>query len=174
MNRYTTPWLIVLLTIVPTRADPPAATWKNPLVKKGYLNSPLVETTPFVFRDRLYLAENYQAFVDSAEKKLGADSHKDCIRIRDLDKDEIVSIALREHTFGTVLVWKDRAYAFASKYVPGKPWRTCTSVSMTSSVDLLTWTKPQTVLEAEPGEQIFVTLHPSAAPFGGSGGRLPV
>jgi alpha-L-fucosidase len=146
---------LLAMTALCVHAEPAAMPWKNPLVKKGYLNSPLVETTPFVFRDRLYLAENYQAFVDSAEKKLGADSHKDCLRIRDVDRNEVVSVALREHTFGTVFVWNDRAYAFASKYVPGKPWRTCTSGSMTSSADLLTWTEPRTVLEAEPGEQVF-------------------
>ena len=132
-----------------------ASDWKNPLVKKGYLNSPLVETTPFVFHRRLYLAENYQAFVDSPGKKLGEDSERDALRIRDVETGELVSVALREHTFGTAFVWEDRVYVFAAKYVKGKPWRTATSVSMTSSADLKTWSEPKTVLQAEGAEQIF-------------------
>ena len=146
-------WL--LAGAAPARAQAVAAPWAHPLVKKGYLNSPLVETTPFVFHDRLYLAENYQAFVDSDTKALGADSEKDCLRIRDLETGRVVSVALTRHTFGSVFVHDGRAYAFASKYVPGKPWRTATSVSMTSSADLKTWSEPRVVLEAEPGEQIF-------------------
>jgi alpha-L-fucosidase len=129
--------------------------WKNPLVKKGYLNSPLVETTPFVFHDRLYVAENYQAFVDSPGKTLGEDSRKDALRIRDVETGQVVSVALREHAFGTVFVFGDEAYAFSARCTPGKPWRTCTSVSMTHSADLKTWSEPRTVLEAEPGEQVF-------------------
>jgi alpha-L-fucosidase len=135
--------------------NPPRSGWKNPLVKKGYLNSPLVETTPFVFGDRLYLAENYQAFVDSQSKALGADAEKDALRIRDVETGEVVSVALKQHSFGTVFVSGERVYAFSAKNTPGKPWRTATSVSMTSTTDLKTWTEPRTVLEAEGAEQIF-------------------
>jgi alpha-L-fucosidase len=136
-------------------AQPPATAWKNPLVKEGYLNSPLVETTPFVFHGRLYLAETYQAFVDSASKTPGAESDKDTIRIRDLQTNRVVSVALREHTFGTAFVRGDAVYVFSARCTPGKPWRTCTSVSMTRSTDLKAWSEPRTVLEAEPGEQVF-------------------
>jgi alpha-L-fucosidase len=134
---------------------PVDAGWKNPLVKKGYLNSPLVETTPFVFHDRLYLLETYQAFVDSPGRTPGADSDKDTVRVRDLETNQVVSVALREHTFGTAFVWGDAVYVFSAKCTKGKPWRTCTSVSMTRSTDLKTWSEPRTVLEAEPGEQVF-------------------
>jgi alpha-L-fucosidase len=132
-----------------------AGAWKNPLVKKGYLNSPLVETTPFVFGGRLYLAENYQAFVDSASKAPGADAEKDALRVRDVETGKVVSVALKEHSFGTVFVSGERVYAFSAKNAKGKPWRTATSVSMTSSADLKNWSEPRTVWEAEAGEQIF-------------------
>ena len=39
--------------------DAPAAgakPWKNPLAKQGYVGSPLVEVTPFVFQRKLYLS----------------------------------------------------------------------------------------------------------------------
>jgi len=38
--------------------------WSNPIVKKGRLGSPLVESSPFVFNDRLYLMESNQRFWD--------------------------------------------------------------------------------------------------------------
>ena len=133
--------------------------WKNPLVKKGYLNSPRVETTPFVFNDRLYLAENYQAFVDSPSKVAGADAEKDALRIRDVVTGEVVSVALHEHSFGTVFVDSHAGartvYAFSAMNTRGKPWRTATSVSMAKSADLKTWSEPRTVLQAEGDEQIF-------------------
>src|SRR5437762_13474242 len=147
--------MLPLLCIVALLADPVGGTWKNPLVKKGYLNSPLVETTPFVFNDRLYLAENYQAFVDSTDKKLGSDSEKDALRIRDVESGQVVSVALREHSFGTVFVTGEQVYAFSAKNTRGKPWRTATSVSMTRSTDLKVWSEPRVVLEGEGAEQIF-------------------
>ena len=145
----------ILALLAATPPASPSGVWKNPLVKKGYVNSPLVETTPFVFHDRLYLGENYQALVDSVEKKPGADSEKDALRIRDLETGKVVSIALREHSFGTVFVSGERVYAFSAKNAKAKPWRTATSVSMTCSDDLKSWTELRTVLEAEGGEQIF-------------------
>lgn len=133
----------------------PAAGWKHPLTGKEYLNSPLVEVTPFVFKDRLYLAENYQAFVDSESKQFGADAEKDALRIRDVETGELVSTALREQCFGTVFVWEDRVYAFSAKNAPGKPWRTAYEVVMASSDDLKNWTEPKVVLKAQPDELFF-------------------
>src|SRR2546429_8735309 len=106
-------WCAVCAIASVSAGAEPQRGWKNPLVKKGYLNSPLVETTPFVFHERLYLAENYQAFVDSAGKKLGEDSDKDALRIRDVETGQLVSVALREHAFGTVFVSGDAVYAFS-------------------------------------------------------------
>src|SRR5689334_11079494 len=111
--------LVALAACAVVRAEGNAG-WKNPLVKKGYLHSPLVETTPFVFGNRLYLAENYQAFVDSATKVVGADSDKDELRIRDVEADRVVSVALRRHAFGTVFVDGEAVYAFSAKCTPGK------------------------------------------------------
>lgn len=44
--------------------------WMNRLVKKGTLNIPLVEITPFVFKERLYRLDNWRgdyAFADGRE-----------------------------------------------------------------------------------------------------------
>lgn len=132
-------------------------TWRNPLRKSGYLNSPLVEATPFVFNGRLYVLENWQAFFDVPGAQPGTHNGDDVVRIRDVATDKIVATPFRAHGFGTAFVWKGRVYVFASKWPRENPRREATSVSMTSSVDLTTWAKPVTVIEAERGETIFNT-----------------
>ena len=128
--------------------------WENPIIKQGYLGSPLVETSPFVLNDKLYLLENNQRFWDVKGAKPGDYFHDDEVRIRDLSTNEIISVPLKNHGFGTVLSWHGRAYVFAGNYGQGKPWRQITEITMTSSKDLKKWTKPKTVIRAS-GEEFF-------------------
>ena len=132
-------------------------TWTNPILKQGRLGSPLVETSPFVFKDRLYLLENNQRFWDVTGAKPGDYFHDDELRIRDIALDKIVSVPLKNHGFGTVLAWDDRVYVFAGSYGQGKPWRQMTEITMTSSKDLNRWTKPQPVVRASDKEFFFNT-----------------
>jgi alpha-L-fucosidase len=156
MHRYLIAALLGALVLrgnCVSAAEP--AAWQNPLKKIGYLNSPLVETTPFVFRDRIYLLENHQAFFDDPNAAIGADFDKDAVRVRDVDSGELVSVALKRHGFGTAFVWKDRVYVLAADWGQGKPWRNATEVSLTWSDDLKSWSPPQTVLRAENQELIY-------------------
>jgi alpha-L-fucosidase len=137
------------------RAEEPSSPWQGPLQKNGYLGSPLVETTPFVFRGRLYLLENNQAFFDDPKLKLGEHFEKDELRIRDVETGKLISVALKNHGFGTAFVWNDKVYVFAASWGVGKPWRNATEVSLTTSDDLKTWSPPQTVLRAEGKEWIY-------------------
>jgi alpha-L-fucosidase len=133
--------------------------WKNPIIKQKRLGSPLVETSPFVFKNKLYLLENWQQFWDVPGSNFEDKNmfSKDEVRIRDLQTGKIVSVALKNHAFGTVLIWKGKVYVFAGDYGIDKPWRSITSISMTSSSDLKNWSKPVTVLQAEGKEHIFNT-----------------
>ncbi|MEN8230013.1 MAG: hypothetical protein ABFS38_17770 [Bacteroidota bacterium] len=131
--------------------------WENPIRKEGRLGSPLVETSPFVFNERLYLLENNQHFWDIPGAKPGEHFHDDEIRIRDVALDKIVSVPLKNHGFGTVLTWDDCVYVFAGNYGEGKPWRQITEITMTSSKDLKEWTKPQTVLRTSGDEYFWNT-----------------
>ncbi len=128
--------------------------WRNPIVKQGRLGSPLVETSPFVFNDRLYLLENNQHFWNVEGGHPGDFFHKDEVRIRDLSSNNIVSVVLKNHGFGTVLTWNGRVYVFAGNYGKNKPWRNITEITMTSSSDMKTWSKPLTILKAS-GEEFF-------------------
>ncbi len=150
---------VVLLTSITFSAHTgfPQEGWKNPIVKQGRLGSPLVEVSPFVFNNKLYLLENNQRFWDLPHSKPGDHFHEDAVWIRDVASGELVSTALTNHGFGTVLVWNDRVYVFAGNYGRDKPWRQMTSITMTSSSDLKHWTDPVTVLEAAPGEFIYNT-----------------
>jgi len=132
-------------------------TWINPIKKQGRLGSPLVETSPFVFEDRLYLLENNQRFWDVPGARPGDYFHEDEVRIRDIESDEVISVPLKNHGFGTVLVWEGVVYVFAGNYGEGKPWRQMTEITMTSSRDLKKWTKPQTILKASGDEFFFNT-----------------
>ncbi|HEX5027115.1 MAG TPA: alpha-L-fucosidase [Agriterribacter sp.] len=132
-------------------------TWTNPIEKQGRLNAPLVESSPFVFRDKLYLLENNQKFWDVKGAKPGDYFHDDEVRIKEISSGKIISIALKNHGFGTVLTHDNTVYVFAGNYGTGKPWRQMTEISMTSSTDLKNWTKPVTVLKANPNEFFFNT-----------------
>lgn len=131
--------------------------WINPIQKMGRLGSPLVETTPFVFNDSLYLLENAQRFWEIKNGKPGDRFWEDEVRIRNISTGQQMPVALSNHGFATALVWKGRVYIFAGNYGRGKPWRQITEISMTSSADLLQWTKPVTVLKAKEGEYFFNT-----------------
>lgn len=137
------------------RPAPAAEPWTHPLKKQGYLGSPLVEVTPLVWQGRLYRLENQQSFWDHPGSKPGERFHDDEVRIRDVQANKVVSVALRNHAFATALVWQQRVYVFAGNYGRDKPWRQITDLTMTSSADLVEWTAPKTVLTAEPGEHLF-------------------
>lgn len=131
--------------------------WTNPLKKQGYLNSPLVESTPFVFNNRLYLLESWYAYFDIPDVAPGTNFHENVARVRDVATDEIVATAMKDCEFATAFAWNGRVYVFAGRNSPGKAWRQIAKIQMTSSSDLKTWTEPVTVLEAEGDELLWNT-----------------
>ena len=128
--------------------------WKNPLTYLGKLDSPLVEVTPFVFKDRFYLLENWQKQWEYPDETDGARTTEDEIRIRDVDADRIVSIPLVGHGLGMALVHDGRVYVFGGNWGTGKKWN-IKKIEMVHSDDLVNWSDPVVVLEAEPQEKFF-------------------
>ncbi len=133
------------------------AKWRNRLEKRGYLNSPVVESTPFEFHGRLYLLESWYAYFGVPEVPPGTNFHDNVARIRDVESDTVVTTAMSDCEFTTAFVWNDRVYVFAGRNSPGKPWRQITEIQMTSSNDLKTWAEPVTVLKAEGEELLWNT-----------------
>ncbi len=130
--------------------------WKNPIVKKGYLHSPVCEASPFVFNDKLYRLETWQAYWDlPAPAPEGKNYQNDTVRIIDVETNQIVGVAFKQHAFATAFVWDGRVYVFASKWVDGPLPRSAYSIDMTSSSDLVHWTEPVTIIKTEKPERTF-------------------
>jgi len=131
-----------------------ARPWTHPLTHKRKLNSPLVEVTPFVFKERLYLLENWQKQWEFPGVPEGSRFQEDEVRLRDVEQDRIVATPLHGHGLGMAFVWQGRVYIFAGNWGHEKKWQ-ITEIEMTSSDDLVNWTKPVVVLRAEPQEKFF-------------------
>ncbi len=127
------------------------STWNSCLVKKGKLNSPLVEVTPFVFKGRFYMLENWQKQWETGKR---GRCQEDEVRIRDVQTDEIVSTPLLGHGLGMAFVWQDRVYLFAGNWGKHEKWH-IKDISMTSSDDLREWSELVVVLKANPDESFF-------------------
>lgn len=148
--------LLLFILLLPIQINS-QTDWSNPIIKVERVGSPLVETSPFVLKDRLYLLENHQKFWELSGGKPGERFEEDEIRIRDIEADTIVSIPLKNHGFGTVLVFNEKVYVFAGNYGVNRPWRQIQEISMISSSDLKHWTKPTTIYTTKGTEFVYNT-----------------
>ena len=87
----------LLLVLIIATASSGAQEWEHPLENWAKLESPLVEITPFVFKEKLYLMESWQKQWEYPEEKDGTRFTEDEIRIRDVAADRIVSTPLIGH-----------------------------------------------------------------------------
>jgi alpha-L-fucosidase len=147
--------ILVVATSFLTISEPPLSDdWKHPLVGHKKLGSPLVEVTPFVFKERLYLLENWQKQWEFPGSPDGSRFQEDEVRIRDLETDHVVSTPFVGHGLGMALVDEDRVYVFAGDWGTEKKWR-IDQIEMVSSTDLVEWSEPAIVLRAAPDEKFF-------------------
>ncbi|MBP6507772.1 MAG: hypothetical protein KA257_09430 [Opitutaceae bacterium] len=128
--------------------------WHHPLTKRGKLDSPLVEVTPFVFRDRLYRLENWQKQWEFPGTPDGTACQHDSVRIRDMETDRVVATPLTGHGLSVAFVWEDRVHVFGGKWGPDGKWN-IEEIILTTSTDLIHWTAPEVVLRAQPNEKFF-------------------
>lgn len=149
-------WVVVsLLSGLPAAAQ--AAPKPAGLVRTGPIPGAWLEATPFVFRERLYRLENFRKQHETPEQPVQYRFHEDGFRIRDVEKDRVISVPLLNHYFGTAIVWEGRVYVFCGYLGEDKPWWNITEIVMISSADLITWTAPKVVIRAEGGEHLFNT-----------------
>lgn len=135
-----------------------SAPWSSRLVKTAVLGPGVAaEVTPFVFNGRLYRLENFPRSKAFPLREPQYDFHCDEIRVRDVERDCLVSLVLRNHYFGAGFVWENRVYVFAGDYEADRPWWHIRRIVMTSSDDLIRWTPPRVVLESENNEHLFNT-----------------
>ena len=77
--------------------------WKAPLEKQRVMPGLKSEVTPFTFKSRLYLLENFKRAEDFPGTPLNARFHEDGFRIRDILADRILSIPLINHYFASAV-----------------------------------------------------------------------
>jgi alpha-L-fucosidase len=128
--------------------------WKNPITNTRQMEDTRSEVTPFVFNGRLCRLENMMRFADFEGKEPQYRYHEDGFRIRDLATDRILSIPLLNHYFAIAYVWDGRVYVVAGDY-EDRPWWNIRHTIMICSDDLITWTKPRIIMEAQGEEQLF-------------------
>ena len=131
--------------------------WVHPLPRRITVSQEMGETTPFVFRDRLYRVENWQKYFDVPGSAPGDYFMGDQVRIWDVANQQVVSVPFMGHSFGIAYGHNRRVYVFATRHEADRPWRHFRTVSMRSSDDLVNWTSPVTVIEAEGDEHLFNT-----------------
>lgn len=134
--------------------------WKNPFVNLHLIKRKCAETTPFMFKGTEYLLMNvkegdYSCFARGEMPSVGI--HDDHFIIRNIDEDRTMSAPLYNCYFASAFVHEDRVYCFAIDYELDRPWWTSRRLIMVSSDDLVTWTKPIIVLEADENESLFNT-----------------
>ena len=147
---------LVLNGFVSAQSAGTAGEWRNPIVKKGYLHSPVCEASPFVFKGKLYRLESWQKYWElPGLPPPGTRFHEDCVRVCDAETNKVVSVAMTSHGFASMFVWENRVYVFSSSWGQNKPWRKASEIEMTSSDDLVHWTAPVVAIHAEPGENFY-------------------
>lgn len=146
----------------------PATDWTNPLTKRGYLNSPVVESDPFVFRDELYLLESWHSGWDwpGAPHEESGENREIWVThlpegTEQYGKREYLSRALSGHKFGTAIVSDGSLYVFATSEQDG----TRGTVSMAHSTDLQTWSDPRQVFAGNYGRTFNTSVVKDEAGF---------
>jgi len=124
--------------------------WHNPLVKKAVLDTPLVEVTPVVWRDRLTLAECWRVEWD------GAPEDTPCVAIRDVETGQVLATAFHGYGLASAFVWQETFYLFAARLqrdaARAEKWN---DVWCTWSKDLAEWSPPALVVAQAEGEYCF-------------------
>ena len=151
MKSLLLPLLFAALSVC---AGSGAEAWQAPWTNWCKLESPLVEVTPFVFQDKLYLMESWQKQWELPYEERETRFDEDEVRIRDLASDRIVSTPLIGHGLAMTFVWEGRAYVFAGNWGTEKKWQV-RDIEMTSSSDLKEWTPPVVVLHSNDDEKYF-------------------
>lgn len=117
---------------------------KNRLVKKAALESPVVEFTPVVWKDKLYMVETWQTHWDGgpeSEKRYYA-------RIREEQSNDIISRFMHGYGFASAFVWEDALYVFGAQQRLEEDGRTTFhNVYMSKSQNLTEWTEPRQVIQ---------------------------
>jgi alpha-L-fucosidase len=125
--------------------------WKNQLIKKGELNSPVVEVTPFVFKNKYYLLENWRGTWVVPHSPRGRRMDPE-MWIKEVETGKYITRPMVNQSLGIAFVWDEKVHVLGVSKTEDRK-----RVNMTWSADLKTWTDPIVVLKANPDEKYFNT-----------------
>ena len=113
------------------------------------------ETTPFIWDGRLHVVENFHRAAQFPGKGVEYRFHEDGCWIRDVARDLVISYPWLNHYFSTVNIFDGKAVIIGGDYEFDRPWWHIRRLQMMTSDDLITWSRPATILEAGNGENLF-------------------
>jgi alpha-L-fucosidase len=132
----------------------PSGTFNSGLVKKGRLPFPLLDCTPLVWKNQLIAVENWHLDWEKSNLSREQAFLHDQVRIRDISTNQIIGIPLIGYTNATGLVWEDKLYIIAGYYADDTQMNETRQIHMVYTEDLVNWSKPAVILEAEEGRFI--------------------
>lgn len=130
--------------------------WRVPWKNQKVVRKSGGEVTPFFFKGKFYLLENFFAssfLYPGHEAKYCY--HEDGFMVREMDSDRIVSIPLLNHYFASAIVSGNRVHVFAADYGQDQPWWQITRLIMITSEDLITWSAPVQIVASQGEEHLF-------------------
>ena len=131
-------------------------TWTHPKFENHtYVTTKAFETTPFVWKGRLYSLENFHRSADFPGKPTCYKMHEDGCYIRDVETDTRLCYPWLNHYFSTVNVFNGKLVLIGGDYEWDLPWWNIKKMQMMTSNDLTTWSRPITILEANERENLF-------------------
>ncbi len=132
-------------------------TWTHPKFENHtYVTKKSFETTPFVWKGRLYTLENFfRSRNDFPDKPVQYKMHEDGCYIRDVETDTRLCYPWLNHYFSTVNVFNDKLVLVGGDYGWNRPWWNIKRMQMMTSDDLTTWSRPVTIFEANERENLF-------------------
>ena len=130
--------------------------WTHPKFENHtYVTTKSFETTPFVWKGRLYSLENFHRAADFPGHGVEYKMHEDGCFIRDIETDTRLCYPWLNHYFSTVNVFNDKLVLVGGDYEWDLPWWNIKKMQMMTSDDLTTWSRPVTILEANERENLF-------------------
>ena len=140
----------------------PLKPWKGPIVKQGYLKSPLVEVTPLSFKGKLYLMECWRSkwkWDDVPDLSVHKQSEIWMAELPDgsehYDKRQYLGRVLEKCTLGTAIIWDDRVYVYAVSAASSDGGQV---VYMTWTEDMKSWSEPVKIFNSPAGKIFNVAV----------------
>ena len=131
-------------------------TWTHPKFENHTsVSTTAHETSPFVWKGRLYTLENFCRSAEFPDKPVQYKMHEDGCYIRDVETDTRICYPWLNHYFSTVNVLNGKLVLVGGDYGWDLPWWNIKRMQMMTSDDLTTWSRPVTILEANERENLF-------------------